>query len=344
MDQTLENRIAQLREHELDLELWESLYNLCNTEEKRKLEAIKNLYNKSEKEVLKIVKCRSKTLSSWLDTFLAEGLEKLVKTSINKYEEFEKIYPTLNLNLNEFDFVEIVDRIEAEVIKKYSKPLTQGSRNNCRGTWYELAFIMESHRSILRSTKDLYIIKMGNENSIKFWEIYNQESRQRYQLLVDRLNQKDEPIFIRCSTPDFMVISRDIISSSTGSQILESQSPSLQEINELYKVIKNNCTPDRVKGFISLKTSNRPDRRYQILVEANVTKFASKYIHPPDRPLRFDVIGESNSSDIEVFKAPLMSTLPLTLDGDINIVERAIDDETNITSSSQLDSYWERYK
>ena len=54
----------------------------------------------------------------------------------------------------------------------------------------------------------------------------------------------------------------------------------------------------------------------------NVTKFASKYIHPPDCPLRFDVIGESNSSDLEVFKAPLMSTLPLTLDGDIDLVER----------------------
>lgn len=262
--------------------------------------------------------------------------------AIKKNDEFELIYPCLNLD--GLTFLQIVDRIEQEVVKKSTQPITQGSLNNCRGTWHELAFVMEAHRSILRSTKDLYIVKMGNESSIKFWEIYKQQSRQKYQSLVDRLNQKDDQIVIRCSTPDFVVVSRDVISNSNSSQILESQSPSLKEINELYKVIKNNCTPDRVKGFISLKTSNRPDRRYQILVEANVTKFASKYIHPPDYPLRFDVIGESNSSDIEVFKAPLMSTLPLTLDGDIDLVERAIDDETNITASSQLDSYWERYK
>jgi Cfr10I/Bse634I restriction endonuclease len=262
--------------------------------------------------------------------------------TIKKNDEFELIYPSLNLN--GLTFLQIVDRIEQAVVKKATQSITQGSLNNCRGTWHELAFVMEAHRSILQSTENLYIVKMGSETSIKFWEIYQKESRQKYDLLIDIFKKKEEPIFIRCSTPDFVVISRDIIRDSSSSNILQNPSPRLNEINDLYKVIKNKCLPHQVKGFISLKTSNRPDRRYQILVEANVTKFASKYIHPPDRPLRFDVIGESNSSDIEVFKAPLMSTLPLTLDGDIDLVERSIDDETNITSSLQLDSYWERYK
>jgi Cfr10I/Bse634I restriction endonuclease len=343
MNETLENRIAQLREHHLDLELWESLYNLCNADERKKLEAIRNLYDKSEKEVLKIVKCRPKTLSSWLDTFLAEGLEKLVKTSINKYEEFDKIYHTLNLESNEFDLVEIVNRIENEVIKKYSKPLTQGSRNNCRGAWHELAFIMEAHRSILQSTENLYLVKMGSETSIKFWEIYQKESRQKYDLFVDTLNKKEEEIFIRCATPDFVVISRDIIKDSSSYKILQNLSPSLKEINELYKVIKNRCLPHQVQGFISLKTSNRPDRRYTILVEANVTKFASRYIHDREHRLRYDIIGESNSSDQEVFCAPLMYTLPQD-ESDINSVERAIDSDITIKSRQELDGYWKRYE
>jgi Cfr10I/Bse634I restriction endonuclease len=345
MNETLENRIAQLREHELDLELWESLYNLCNTDEKRKLEAIKNLYDKSEKEVIKIVKCKPKTLSRWLDTFLAEGLEKLVKTSINKYEEFDKIYHTLNLESNEFDLVEIVDRIENEVIKKYSKPLTQGSRNNCRGTWHELAFIMEAHRSILQSTENLYLVKMGSETSIKFWEIYQKESRQKYDLLLNMFKKREEQIFIRCSTPDFVVISRDIIQDSSSYNILQNPSPPLKEINELYKVIKNKCLPHQVKGFISLKTSNRPDRRYQILLEANVTKFASRYIHEREHRLRYDVFGESNPSDRQVFCAPLMFTLPQ--DGsniNSNSIERAINTEVTIKSRQELDEHWKRYE
>jgi hypothetical protein len=174
--------------------------------------------------------------------------------TIRKNDEFEAIYPTLNLN--GLTFLDIVDRIEREVVEKSTQLITQGSLNNCRGTWYELALIMEAHRSILQSTKNLYLVKMGSETSIKFWEIYQKESRQKYDLLVDIFKKREEPIFIRCSTPDFVMISRDIIRDSSSSNILKNLSPPLKEINELYKVIKNKCLPHQVKGFISLKTSN----------------------------------------------------------------------------------------
>jgi|GEM_PF-1998103 len=261
--------------------------------------------------------------------------------AIEKFREFEAIYPTLNLN--GLSFLDIVNAIEEVVVQNSTQPVTQGSLNNCRGAWYELAFIMEAHQSILRSTEDLYLVKMGNENSIKFWEIYQKESRQRYDRLIEMFSQRQEPIFVRCSTPDFVVISKNIIQDSASFNILQKISPSLQEINELYKVIKYKCSPEQVKGFISLKTSNRPDRRYQILVEANVTKFASRHIHDREYRLRYDIIGESNSSDTEVFRSPLMSTIPLE-GNDIARVERAIDSEVNITPGQELDKYWHRYE
>jgi Cfr10I/Bse634I restriction endonuclease len=261
--------------------------------------------------------------------------------AIKKNDEFEAIYPTLDLD--RLTFLDIVDRIERKVRQKYGSTVTQGSLNNCRGTWNELAFIMEAHRSILRATTDLYIVKMGNESSIRLWEIYDPVSRERYGQLLEELKQREQPIFIRCSTPDFVVIDRDIIANSSKSDILKCQSPSVSLINELYKEIKNNCLPDIVKGFISLKASNRPDRRYQIVWEANVTKLISSYIHQPNQKLRYDVISEeSNSSDKEVFCNPLMPTISLIATNIID-VERAIDSEVNITSGSQLDKYWGRY-
>jgi hypothetical protein len=261
--------------------------------------------------------------------------------AIKKNDEFEAIYPTLDIE--ELTFLNIVDCIEQKVRQKYGSVVTQGSLNNCRGTWNELAFMMEAHRSILRATKDLYIVKMGSENSIKLWEIYDLPSRERYEQLLAQLRHREHPIFIRCSTPDFVVLDRNIIANSSKSEILESQAPAVSLVNELYKQIKNNCSPDRVKGFISLKASNRPDRRYQIVWEANVTKLVGTYIHQPSQKLRYDVISEeSNSSDKEVFCNPLMLTIPLTTTN-ISAVERAIDSEVNITSGSQLDKYWERY-
>jgi hypothetical protein len=78
-------------------------------------------------------------------------------------------------------------------------------------------------------------------------------------------------------------------------------------------------------------------------LEANVTKFVSKYIHEPEHRLRYDIIGESNSSDREVFSAPLMCTLPRS-GNNITSVERAIDSEVNIKSAQELDRYWKRYE
>jgi hypothetical protein len=52
--------------------------------------------------------------------------------AIRKNDEFEAIYPTLDLN--GLTFIDIVDRIEREVVKKSAQPISQGSRNNCRGT------------------------------------------------------------------------------------------------------------------------------------------------------------------------------------------------------------------
>jgi hypothetical protein len=187
---------------------------------------------------------------------------------------------------------------------------------------------MEAHRSVLQSTKNLYLVKMGSETSIRFWEIYQKESRDKYDSLIDILRKREEPIFIRCSTPDFVVIRRDVIKNSPISNILQNPSPPLKEINELYKAIKNKCCPDR---------------RYQILSEANVTKFASRYIHDPEHKLRYDVIGESNPSDREVFSAPLMFTLPNS-GNTVTSVERAINSEVNIRSGQELDEYWKRYE
>jgi Cfr10I/Bse634I restriction endonuclease len=260
--------------------------------------------------------------------------------TIKRDDEFEAIYP--NLDLDGLTFLDIVNEIQKVVIQKSTQLPTPDSLKNCRGAWHEMAFIMEAHRSILQSTKDLYLVKMGSETSIKFWEIYQKQSRQKYDMLIDKLHKREDPIFLRCATPDFVVISRDVIQDSSSSNILKNLSPPLKDINNLYKVIKNKCLPHQVKGFISLKTSNRSDRRYTILVEANVTKFASRYIHDPDHRLRYDIVGKSNLPDREVFSAPLMSTLPLSGDT-ISSVERVIDSVVNLNSREELDEYWKRY-
>jgi Cfr10I/Bse634I restriction endonuclease len=149
---------------------------------------------------------------------------------------------------------------------------------------------------------------------------------------------------MRCSTPDFVLIKRNILDSIPKYSDINF----FNQLKDLYKQIINKCEPSDIISFISLKTSNRPDRRYQILYEANITKYASKYIHNSSCPLRFDAIGESNSSDSEVFSAPLLCDLK-----QINVesfkfksesaIHSAIDSDVNIYTLDDMNNYWKRF-
>ncbi len=95
-----------------------------------------------------------------------------------------------------------------------------------------------------------------------------------------------------------------------------------------------------------MKNSNRPDRRYQILYEAAVTKYASEYIHPLTSPLRFNVIGNSTIEDKKVFTAINLYSIPRNFpcsDLELENLNRLIDSDESIFDRNDLDRYWNRY-
>ena len=258
---------------------------------------------------------------------------------------FVDIYPTLP-SYTPINVVskEIKKRVIYESENKYhgEKP-SLGSMNNCSGRWNELAFLIPAHLSILEKKDTIYIVKLGNEKSIKFWEVYTQESRSAFSQLLNNLSLKN--IYIRCSTPDFVVINKEVISNQLPQiNSTEISSQKIALLLKLFEYLKNKCQPSDVKSFISIKTSNRPDRRYQILYEAMITKYASRYIHQVAYPLRFDVIGESNKEDTDVLSAPDLLSLPHAFSNtDITNVKQLIDSDERIANKEDLDAYWERY-
>lgn len=260
---------------------------------------------------------------------------------------FVRIYPTLSPD-TPIDEVskKIREKVIADSKEKYAgKEPTSGSLNNCSGRWNELAFLIAAHISVLEKKDTIYVVRMGNEASIKFWEVYTEESRKNFQNLLTRLAQKN--ISLRCSAPDFIVVNREVVKGLVPQ--LSSTEISLQQmslIQGLYEYLKGKCKPADVKSFISIKTSNRPDRRYQILYEATITKYASKHIHDCNHPLRFDIIGNSTPEDTDVFSAPEILTLPHIFpfqNLELGEVKKLIDSDERITTKEELDMYWDRY-
>lgn len=70
------NRTSELGERQLDLNLWHKLYYKEQKQYKRqRLLAIKYLYEgKSRREVTKLLGCTYKTLTTWLDKYIENGL------------------------------------------------------------------------------------------------------------------------------------------------------------------------------------------------------------------------------------------------------------------------------
>ena len=81
MAKLLGNRTLQLSDRQLDWDLWQKLYYKNQKQYLRKrLLAIRYLYEgKSRTEVSELLNCNYKTLSTWIDKFLAGGLNELTK-------------------------------------------------------------------------------------------------------------------------------------------------------------------------------------------------------------------------------------------------------------------------
>jgi len=255
---------------------------------------------------------------------------------VKAHEAFLSLYPLISNN-TQLDQIseEIRQLVIQEAISSYSKQPSGGSLNNCKGQWNEFSYLYSAHSSILSQRKDIYIVKMGNENSIKFWQLYKPIVRIRFIEFLETLKQKN--LILRCSTPDFVIIRRDIINDLIPRSQKFLGKSLFDDLKNLYKNLIDQCESEDVISFISVKTSNRPDRRYQILYEANITKLASKYIHNESHPLQFHAIGTSNSSDSEVFRAPLLSSLP-------NVEEPILDSDSQILTIDDLDIFWNRFQ
>jgi transposase len=105
MSEVTKNKTEQFLEKALDLKVWKKLYYKNQKSYARKrLLAIKHLHDgMSRLQVCKLMSCSYNTLSSWIDKFIAEGVEGLVepithkvpqRLSLEQKEELKKIVLT----------------------------------------------------------------------------------------------------------------------------------------------------------------------------------------------------------------------------------------------------------
>jgi hypothetical protein len=157
-------------------------------------------------------------------------------------------------------------------IRQIRPDVTQGALSNSHGDWYEWLLALEAWNRYCAEGGDL-IMKIPNVSTIDVGRLYEPEV---YGTIVDLKDKIDEAAGVRLisSNPDFVILNGDLVRSRMqyNRPITRLRPRELGWLDGIYKRFIDNCSFTDLKGYVSAKTSLRPDRRLQIAHEGSLVK------------------------------------------------------------------------
>lgn len=214
---------------------------------------------------------------------------------------------------NNLSVSEIISWIKRQTIQafeaKYSKTPTDGALNNSLGRWNELIAtslfseialdINQSHaqRTVIFSIPSSQVQKEGaREVSSKFLSLFTNEEF-NFGNSLSKITPFKNKIFL--PSPDYIIAVIENLELSDYIQFLLEQQTREPDSLVIFNFLKGKLKAEEVKVAISLKTSNRPDRRYQPLFEAAMIKSMSYLLQQNWQ--YYMVVSELTPADSTIF-------------------------------------------
>jgi len=231
--------------------------------------------------------------------------------SINIYRNLsDEIVTKLDNNLS---VSEILNWIKKETVKafkaKYLYDPQLGAINNAMGRWNELIatsllseIVLDINRDIgayiaVFSLPNSQVQKEGaDEVSTRILSLFSKDEFSAGKTLA-KITPFKERIFL--PSPDYIITVFNNSNLSTFVNSLLEQQTKDPDSLALYNFLKGKLHIEEVKAAVSLKTSNRPDRRYQPLFEAAMIK-AMGYVLQQNWKY-YMVASELTSADRTIF-------------------------------------------
>jgi len=167
---------------------------------------------------------------------------------------------------------ELISSFDSEV-KKIDNTISREALSNAHGDWYEWLLAITAWNYFIEHDKANLAILTPNIIQFDISKLYNN----RLFALVEDLRSKvlsSSAVQLISSNPDFVIIDRKlvkkIIPDMERIDIIDSDG--LFKIQNAYKLFEHQCDFDDIFGYISVKTSFRPDRRLQISHEGSLMK------------------------------------------------------------------------
>ena len=188
-----------------------------------------------------------------------------------------------------------------------------GGINNVRGRWLEyiLGLVFWNAASQHPGTA---IVRLPDASTMQFHELYEPKSQEYLQQLIDSLAESGTELTMY--NPDFVCLTN--LPADLNSEFVNSVNMSSSDLVRLlraYTLIKGKCEPENVRFVITVKTSLRSDRSYQVVHEANIVKALIAHLAGRlwNKSLRTAfyamIVGPVSEGDRKVFTNPATHTL-----------------------------------
>ncbi len=151
--------------------------------------------------------------------------------------------------------------------------VTKDALNNVHGDWYEwLLAISAWNYSVSNSNANIALLT-PNVSQFDVARLYDD----KLFFLIQDLKSKvltSSSVNLISSNPDFVIIDRKLANTKIKkwTKITKINKLTISKLENLYKKLIGMCNFEDIHGYISVKTSFRPDRRLQIPHEGSLMK------------------------------------------------------------------------
>lgn len=154
----------------------------------------------------------------------------------------------------------------------------QGSLNNAHGDWYEWMLAVEAWNVAANNPDADLALLLPNIRRFDLSRLYTPRIHDIIADLRHKVQQTGNISFIS-SNPDFVILDRAVVDRVIPelAPIALFSNDAIDTLDNAYLNFSNQCSFEEIKGYISVKTSLRPDRRLQIPHEGSLMK--AVYVH-----------------------------------------------------------------
>ncbi|HGJ5881758.1 MULTISPECIES: Cfr10I/Bse634I family restriction endonuclease [Arsenophonus] len=229
-----------------------------------------------------------------------------------------------------------------DIAKINGMTLDQGSFNKCNGDWYEWLISIRAIEFFVKSNKRSIVVNLPNIRSFDVVSLYENKLRDYIYDLSAKL--KSNNVNLITSNPDFFIIDisneRDDLKKSLRDVDFYSVDENLiHKIDFLHKKFIASSSLDEIMGYLSVKTTFRPDRRLQLAHEGSLMK--ALYAHLQTRTWSINAKGISYygaATDIkEADRQGLQTIATHTITDVKNSPQRAVDELFVVNSIKDID-------